>query len=173
MDPFLGEIRLFGFNFAPTGWALCQGQLMSIAQNSALFSLLGTQFGGDGIQTFALPDLRGRVPLGQGQGPGLTPRVVGEQSGQENHTLLTAEMPAHNHPVSANQNANSVSPAGCMPSNDSRGTPYNVYATASDGTVMSPAMIGLTGGNQPHNNMQPNLCINYCIALNGIYPSRS
>jgi microcystin-dependent protein len=171
MDPFLGEIRLFGFNFAPTGWALCQGQLMAISSNAALFSLLGTTFGGDGVRTFGLPDLRGRLPLGQGQGPGLTPRTMGEIAGEENHTLITQEMPAHSHSVSANETSDTTDPKNSFPSNDSRNA-LNIYATTTDRTLMNPGMIGITGGNLPHNNMQPYLCINYCIALNGIFPSR-
>jgi len=173
MDPFIGEIRLFGFNFAPNGWALCQGQLMAIAQNTALFSLLGTQFGGDGRTTFGLPDLRGRVPLGQGQGPGLTPRTEGELGGEENHTLIINEMPAHNHQVNASQSGSTTNPSGSVPSNDSRGTPVTIYAGSSDGTKMNAGMIQPSGGSGPHNNMQPYLCINYCIALQGIFPSRS
>jgi len=171
MDPFLGEIRLFGFNFAPNGWALCQGQVMSIAQNTALFSLLGTYYGGNGQTTFALPDLRGRVALAQGQGPGLTNRDIGEVFGEENHTLITQEMPMHSHLVSANKTSDSTDPTNAFPSNDSR-NPLNVYATTSDGTKMNPAMVNNAGGSQPHNNMQPSLVLNYCIALNGIFPSR-
>jgi microcystin-dependent protein len=172
MDPYLGEIRNFGFNFPPKGWATCAGQLLSIQANSALFSLLGTYYGGNGTTNFALPDLRGRVPINQGQGPGLTPRVIGEVAGQETHTLITQEMPMHNHLVSANPSADSATPAATFPANDSR-SPSNIYNTTTDGTLMNQAMIGPTGGSLPHNNIQPYLAGNFCIALVGIYPSRS
>jgi microcystin-dependent protein len=172
-EPFLGEIRMTGWNFASRGWALCNGQLMSIAQNTALFSLLGTTYGGDGITTFALPNLQGRVPIHQGQGPGLTNRTIGEVGGAESVTLLQTQMPAHNHLVSASQSADGTSPGNSFPGNDSRGTPLNVYNSTSDGTVMNPAMISSSGGNQPHDNMQPYLCVSFMIALEGIFPSRS
>src|SRR5450631_2987711 len=123
-EPFLGEIRMFGFNFNPQGWAQCNGQLMAISQNTALFSLLGTNFGGNGQTTFGLPDLRGRVPVHAGQGPGLSPYNIGEQTGTENVTLLSSQMPSHSHGVSANLAANSGSPLNAFPSNDGR-TPSN------------------------------------------------
>ena len=170
-EPFLGEIRMFGFNFAPNGWALCAGQLLPISQNSALFALLGTYYGGNGQTTFGLPDLRGRVPLSFGQGPGLSNYNLGQVGGEENHTLITNEMPMHNHGVSASQAANATSPAGAFPSNDAR-SPVNIYSSATDGTQMNPQMIGLAGGSQPHNNLQPYLAVNFCIALQGIFPSR-
>jgi microcystin-dependent protein len=171
-EPFLGEIRLFGFNYAPNGWAFCQGQLMSIAQNTALFALLGTMYGGNGQTTFALPDFRGRVPVGMGQGPGLPNYTQGEMSGEVNHTLIITEMPAHNHLVSPSQSAGSANPANSFPGSDQR-TPLNIYNETADGPTMNPQMIGLAGGSQPHNNMQPYLAMNYCIALNGIFPPRS
>jgi microcystin-dependent protein len=172
MDQYLGEIRNFGFNFPPKGWAICAGQLLSIQANSALFSLLGTYYGGNGTTNFALPDLRSRVPINQGQGHGLTPRTIGEIAGEEAHTLITQEMPMHNHMVSANASADSATPAATFPANDSR-SPSNIYNTTSDGTLMNQAMIGRTGGNLPHNNIEPYLGSNFCIALTGIYPSRS
>lgn len=152
---------------------MCNGQLLSISQNTALFSLLGTTFGGDGVTTFALPDLRGRVPIHQGQGPGLTNRTIGEAGGAESVTLTQGQMPMHNHTVSASQNADSTSPSAAFPGNDSRGTPLNIYNSTADGTVMNPGMISNSGGSQPHNNLQPYLCISFMIALEGIYPSRS
>jgi microcystin-dependent protein len=172
MDQYLGEIRDFGFNFAPKGWATCSGQLLPISQNAALFSLLGTQFGGNGTSTFALPDLRGRVALNQGNGPGLTPRVMGEMAGEQNHTLISPEMPQHKHSVSASAASDAFVPANDFPGNDSR-SPNNIYNTTSDGSLMNPRMLSPTGGSQPHNNMEPYLATNFCIALVGIYPSRS
>ncbi len=172
-EPFLGQIITAGFNFAPIGYALCNGQLMAISQNTALFALLGTQFGGDGITTFALPDLRGRAPVHQGQGPGLPVAVMGESSGSESVTLINSEMPMHNHLVMV-QAANG---AGKAPTNDYlasvQGTNTNIYSTTSDGHTLNVQSIGLAGGNQPHNNMQPYLVINFCIALEGIFPSRN
>jgi len=174
-DPFLGEIRLVGFTFAPQGWALCDGQLLSIAQNTALFSLLGTTYGGNGQTTFALPDLRGRVPIHPGQGPGLSNYVLGEQSGSENVTLNTSQLPGHNHPLaSSNQQGSSSDPSGYFPAvlNDPAGTiAVNGYLASSNSTL-NPAAIGVTGGNQPHSNIQPFLCVNFIICLQGIYPSR-
>ena len=174
-DPFLGEIRLVGFTFAPQGWALCDGQLLSIAQNTALFSLLGTTYGGNGQTTFALPDLRGRVPIHPGQGPGLSNYVLGEQSGSENVTLNASQLPGHNHPLaSSNQQGSSSDPSGNFPAvlNDPAGTiAVNGYLASSNSTL-NPAAIGVTGGNQPHSNIQPFLCVNFIICLQGIYPSR-
>ena len=172
-EPFLGQICSFGFNFAPRGWSLCNGQLISIAQNTALFSLLGTTYGGNGTVTFGLPDLRGRTALGQGNGPGLTPRVIGEMSGEENVTLITTQMPAHNHLVNANStdsNPQAVkTPANNLPGYDDAGP---LYAPTANATML-PTMIQPAGGSQPHDNMQPYLVINYCIAMQGIFPSRN
>lgn len=175
-DPFLGEIRIFGGNFAPKEWAFCNGQLMSIAQNSALFSLLGTMYGGDGIQTFALPDLRGRVPLSFGQGPGLSSYSQGVASGTETVTLISTQIPAHTHAL----NASGVSAEQSSPLNntlaivdDGNRNPYNGYTASAPNGAMAPTSIGMSGGNQPHPNMQPYLCVNFIIALQGIYPSRS
>lgn len=169
-EPFLGEIRMAGFNFAPRGWAFCNGQLLSIAQNTALFSLLGTTFGGNGQTTFALPNLQGRVPMHWGNGPGLTPRVIGEQSGVESVTLITAQMPIHNHTINGTtDDGTAKSPSGNAPS----GTASPVYANTNVATPMSPQMCGPAGGNQPHENMQPYLAVTFIIALEGIFPSRN
>lgn len=169
-DPFLGEIRIFGFNFAPFGWAMCNGQLMAISQNTALFSLLGTFYGGDGRTTFALPNLQSRVPIHMGQGAGLSPYVIGQQGGTETTTLTVAQIPAHSHPVNANNSAGTFArPLDHFPAR----TTGEAYAAATDGTTMDPSMIGNTGGSQPFNNVQPYLVLTFCIALSGIFPSRS
>jgi microcystin-dependent protein len=169
-DPFVGEIRTFGFNFAPTGWAMCNGQLLPISQNTALFSLLGTFYGGDGITTFALPDLRGRVGIHQGQGPGLSPYELGEVSGSERVTLITVQMPAHRHGLIANAGTAGVSrPDGAVLAR----TGTNTYAAAPDGTAMNAGAIGQAGGSQPFGIIEPFLCVNFCIALFGIFPSRN
>jgi microcystin-dependent protein len=175
-DPFLGEIRIFGGNFAPNDWAFCNGQIMSIAQNNALFSLLGTIYGGDGIQTFALPDLRGRVPLSFGQGPGLSSYSQGEASGTETVTLISTQMPSHIHALNASGvSAEQPSPLNNTLAvvNDGTRTSYNGYTATAPTGAMAPTSIGTSGGNQPHPNMQPYLCVNFIIALQGIYPSRS
>lgn len=171
MEPFLGEIRMFGGNFAPNGWAFCDGSMMAIASNTALFSLLGTTYGGNGTSTFALPDLRGRCPINFGQGPGLTPRTIGESSGEENHTLLQQEAPAHNHGVNCvvDGSTDSGRPNGNLPGVSAS----QIYSDQPADNQMSPAMITVSGGNQPHNNMQPYLAVSFIIALQGIYPSRS
>lgn len=173
-QPFVAEIRIVGFNFAPRGWAFCNGQLMPISQNTALFSLLGTTYGGDGKSTFALPDLQGSVPIGQGQGPGLSDRFLGEQSGVANVTLLTTEMPFHNHFAVADGSGggNQPAPAGNAWSSLSGRTPPSLYANSTN-TTMSPFAIGLTGSSFPHNNMQPYLGLNFIIALQGVFPARN
>ena len=169
-EPFLGEIRLFPYNFAPRGWAFCQGQLLSIAQNTALFSLLGTTYGGNGQTTFALPDLRGRVPLSSGQGPGLSFYTLGEQGGVENVTLIQQQMPAHNHPLQVNNSGSATGrPSGGYPGQ----TSTNTYAPSPDGTTFAAQAVSNSGGGQPHENRQPYLALNYCIALEGIFPSRN
>lgn len=173
-EPFLGDIHMFAGNFAPRGYALCQGQLMAIAQNEALFSLLGTTFGGDGVQTFALPDLRGRVPLHQGQGPGQPSYVIGARAGSESVTLTTQQIPSHNHPAAATTvGATSPSPQNAVLATTSTGNA--LYAAAGAGTYgqLAPQTIGNNGGNQPHDNMQPFLAINFIIAVEGVYPSRN
>jgi len=174
-EPFTGEIRMFGFNFAPRSWAFCDGQLISISQNSALFSLLGTVYGGDGRTTFALPEMRGRVPMHLGSGPALSPRQIGQRSGQEGVTLTPAEMPAHSHtaqmkaesrPANATDPNNAILAAGP--------TAYRANTPAEDVNMDANAIaVANTGGNQPHNNMMPYAVVNFCISLFGIYPSRS
>ena len=156
-EPFIGEIRNFGFNFAPRGWALCQGQLLPINQNTALFSLLGTMYGGDGRITFALPDLRGRTPIGFGQGPGLSDRTQGEAAGEEAVTLTDSDLPAHTHSVIAASVATTKNPAGAVPGFTARG---HSYGTTAD-VVMSPTMVGQSGGGTPHDNMPPYLVTNW------------
>jgi len=170
-DPFLGEVRMFAGNFAPRGWAFCEGQLLSINQNSDLFSLLGTTFGGDGQTTFALPDLRGRVPLHPGTGPGLSPHQLGQKGGTEMTSLTAAQMPSHSHAVKASDaNGSAVSPAGLVPARNAAGVPVYGPPTLEHlaGNAIEPA-----GGGQPHDNMQPYLGLNYIIALQGLYPSRN
>jgi microcystin-dependent protein len=167
-DPFFGEIRLFSFGFAPKAWALCNGQLLPINQNQALFSLLGTTYGGDGRVTFALPDLRGRIPyhFGQGTEENLT---LGQKSGEEAHTLTISEMPAHNHLAMASSNsADQASPQNALWAN--AGT--NRFANQSPGNILARGT-NTTGGSQPHNNMPPYLVLNFCIALIGVFPPRN
>jgi microcystin-dependent protein len=171
-EPFIGEIFMSGFNFPPRGYAFCQGQILSIAQNTALFALLGTTFGGNGQTTFALPDLRGRVPMGQGQGPGLTSRTLGEVSGTETVTLLSTQMPAHNHALNAVSEAGDASaPAGAFLANT--GALDKEYKATGTLSPMNAQAVGISGGNQPHNNLQPYLVLNFYIALEGIFPSRN
>jgi microcystin-dependent protein len=169
-EPFVGEIRMFGFNFPPQGWALCDGQLLSISQNAALFSLLGTTYGGDGESTFALPDLRSRVPVSQGQGDGLSSYAEGQAGGTETVTLAAAQMPAHTHAVSASSSpAASERPAGRVLAR----SPDHSYIPEPDtDTVMNAKMIGAAGNSQPHDNIQPYLVLNFCIALQGVFPAR-
>lgn len=172
MDSLLGQIILFGGNFAPQGWAFCNGQLMSIAENTALYSLLGTTYGGDGQVTFALPDLRGRAPVHSGQGNGLTDREIGESSGDEEVTLISTEMPMHTHQVNPQytNTPGQINPANNYPSN--LGAPNAVYGSSGDG-AMGSAISTMAGASQSHQNMQPWLCINYIICTEGIYPSRN
>ena len=171
-DSIIGEIRMFAGNFAPTGWAFCQGQLLPIAQNQALFSLLGTTYGGDGRTTFALPDLRGRVPVGFGQGPGLSNRVIGDQFGSELVTLNINQMPSHYHTVNAvTTEGNQNLPTNSLPANTK--TLDKEYSDANANTTMKATMVNPTGGNQPFGVSQPSLGVNFIIALQGIYPSRN
>jgi microcystin-dependent protein len=173
-DPFLAEIRIFAGNFAPTGWALCSGQLMPISQNTALFSLLGTNYGGDGRVTFALPNLTGAAPMQQGQGAGLSQRSLGQAGGEQTVTLLNSEMPAHTHtPMAVPGSGNSGSPVGNSWAQATYGKgATRWYSTAAPNQGMNPLTTQLTGGNQPHNNMPPYLCATFIIALQGIFPQR-
>ncbi len=167
-EPFIGQVTLFAGNFAPRGWAFCSGQLLAISQNQALFSILGTFYGGDGRTTFALPDLRGRVPVHPGQGPGLANRTLGERGGAEQVSLSTDQIPAHAHNFRATTNAaDSTTPAGKILA--SGPTAYGSGAN----TQLSNNVIRNTGGGSPHDNMQPWLGLNYIIAITGIYPSRN
>jgi microcystin-dependent protein len=172
-DPFVGEIRMFAFNFPPTGWAYCNGQLMPISQNTALFSILGTFYGGDGKSTFALPDLQGRVPLHQGQGQGLVQRFLGEESGTEAVTLLSSEMPAHNHQMQAHALDGGDVQLPSAQSLFAASVGGKVYQpTPTPGKVLALQALAPVGGDQPHNNLQPYLALNFCIALQGIFPPR-
>lgn len=169
---FLGEIKMFGGNFAPAGFSFCNGALLAISQNQALFALLGTTYGGDGVNTFALPDLRGRIPLGLGQGPGLTNRPQGEKAGVENVTLAANQMPIHNHPPKCSPNAgDSTTPAGNFWAANANAAQAQ-YAAAANAN-MNAGTVSQIGGNQPHSNLMPFLAINFIIALNGIFPSRN
>jgi microcystin-dependent protein len=199
MEVYLGMVTIFGFTFPPKDWTTCQGQLMSISQNTALFSLLGTTYGGNGQTTFGLPDLRGRVPLGAGQGPGLSSYDIGQVGGSENNTLVITQMPAHNHQATATSTSTSTStstlyaestPANSQnPSGKMLASSQNVYAsedpannramsseavtTTTDTTTNTTVTVGIAGSSQPVNNIQPYLAMNYCIALQGIFPSRN
>ncbi len=176
--PFVAEVTIFAFNFPPKGWAFAAGQLLPISQNTALFSLLGTFYGGDGKATFALPDIQGNAVIGQGQGPGLSQYFVGEETGVENVTLLSTEMPSHNHTFAATTVAGtSKDIAGNQLAKASAGGKQgswtgNYLSTASPNTPMSPISAGPTGGSLPHENMQPYLTLNFCIALQGVFPPR-
>jgi microcystin-dependent protein len=172
-SPFVAEIRIFGFNFAPTGWAACSGQLLPISQNTALFSLLGTTYGGNGTTTFALPNFQGNAPMQFGQGPGLSDRFLGETGGETSVTLLQSEMPIHSHPVGADSGAGgNADPTNGMWAATGRGRPLP-YSSNSPNSSMSFQAFGMAGGGLPHNNMPPYLTLNFCIALQGIYPARS
>lgn len=167
-EPFLAQIMLFGGNFAPRGWAFCSGQLLPIAQNTALFSLLGTTFGGNGQTTFALPDLRGRVPVHPGQGPGLSNVLLGEVGGSETRVLGVGQLPSHSHGAGVTQGAQaSTRPSGMVPSAG------GAYAPTPDSSTFNPAFIRPAGGGQPFDIRQPYLGVNYIIALQGIFPSRN
>ncbi len=169
-NPYLGEIRIFPYNFSPMGWALCEGQTMPISQNTALFALLGTTYGGNGTTTFNLPDLRGRAVVGAGEGPGLSNYVLGEDGGAESVTLTSNQMPAHNHLVHADEGkGNSKVPGGSVIALGKK----DEFSTVSDGSTMNAGMIANTGGSQPAPILSPFLVMTPCIALQGIFPSRS
>jgi microcystin-dependent protein len=171
-DPFIGEIKIFAGNFAPRGWAMCDGQLMAISQNTALFSLLGTTYGGDGRTTFGLPDLRGRIPVHAGRGPGLSDRMIGQRGGSENETLTTAQLPAHTHTARAlDKPGDRSTPGAAHWAATISGSPN--YSKAAPDVNMHPGILTDTGGGQAHSNLMPFLCVNFIIALFGVYPSRS
>lgn len=172
--PYVGEIRLFGGTFAPLGWMFCDGALLPISEYDTLFNLIGTTYGGDGQSTFALPDLRGRVPMHQGKGPGLTQRVLGEKSGTETVTLVSSQLPIHTHAATANSGAgNSASPGNNVWAANSNTTALQFTASTASPASMNPAAISPVGGNQPHENRMPFVAVNYIISLFGIYPSQS
>ncbi|WP_298295529.1 tail fiber protein [uncultured Litoreibacter sp.] len=176
-DPFLAQIVMFGSNFAPRSWAFCDGQLLPISQNSALFSLLGTIYGGDGRTSFGLPEMRGRVPIHAGNGPGLSPRRLGERGGSESETLTQAQIPQHNHNVTMradSRSGNTDNPAGNIISTGSGTTLFRPNSARDDVNMASDALTqNNVGGSQSHNNMQPFIAVNYIIALQGIFPSRN
>lgn len=174
MDPFVAEIRIFPFNFAPKGWAFCDGQLLPLSQNTALFSLLGTTYGGDGKSNFALPDLQGNAPMHPGQGPGLSLHDLGETGGTQTVTLIDSEMPSHNHSMNARPTGAvppQASPVGFAPAR-SNSRPYSPAGANSTGQMNATGTLP-TGGSLPHNNMMPSLTLNFCIALQGVYPPRT
>jgi microcystin-dependent protein len=171
-DPFVAEIRIFPFNFAPRGWAFCDGQILPLAQNTALFSLLGTTYGGNGKSNFSLPDFQGRAPMHQGQGPGLSLHDLGETGGSETVTLLESEIPSHNHQFNFMNSAASTT----IPSNSQFANSPNANASvyiASISNLKQASTLAQAGGDQPHNNMQPYLTFNFCIALQGVFPPRT
>jgi microcystin-dependent protein len=172
MDPFVAEIRIFPFNFAPKGWAFCDGQLLPLSQNTALFSLLGTTYGGDGKSNFALPDVQGRAPMHPGQGPGLSLHDLGETGGAETVTLLESEIPSHTHSLQASvRDATTRLPGGSLPA---KGVGVQLYLTPTSPIVqLSDNAVAPAGGDQPHNNMMQYLTLNFCIALQGVFPPRT
>lgn len=172
-DPFVAEIRIFPFNFPPLGWAFCDGQLMPISQNTALFSLLGTTYGGDGRSTFALPNLQGNVPIHPGQGPGLSLYDLGETGGAEAVTLLESEIPTHSHAVMVNTNPSNLAAPSPLRS-FARAQPGFAYKNTNQNIVsFAPQAATPSGGSLPHNNLMPYLTLNFCIALQGVFPPRS
>ena len=173
-NPFVAEIRIFTGNFAPAGWAQCNGQLMPISQNTALFSLLGTTYGGDGKSTFALPNLQGCAPMQAGQGPGLSLRDLGETAGEQTVTLLQTEMPAHAHGAQGSSGSNQAAPVGNAWASGQKLGGGNIYAASGANNVqMNPFALSNGGGNLPHNNMPPFLGLTFIIALQGVFPARA
>src|SRR5438876_521094 len=173
-DPFVAEIRIFPFNFAPKGWAFCNGQILPLSQNTALFALLGTTYGGDGKSNFALPNLQGSVPIQAGQGPGLSLYDLGQEGGEDTLTLIDSELPAHNHALSAHaQDTALISNPGptVVPASADGGFAYNTTVN-SNTTSFAPQALAPAGGSLPHNNLMPYLTLNFCIALQGIFPQR-
>ncbi len=174
MDPFIGEIRMVGFNFAPTGWALCQGQTLPISQNAALFSLLGTFYGGNGVSTFQLPNLQGRVPISQGQLQGGSVYTIGEIAGNENVSILLSNMPSHTHLVNCDINGGGkTTPGGNFPGAVTASATEKIYSAGPSSGQMAPTMVAPAGNNLPLSILQPFLVVNFIIALQGIFPSRS
>ncbi len=168
-DPFVAEIRMFPFNFAPRGWAWCDGQLLPLSQNTALFSLLGTTYGGNGMSNFALPDLMGRTPMHPGQGPGLSLHDLGETGGSDTVTLIELEIPNHSHTIRVSaDDGNSRNPAG-----NYVGMGNNIFSTASNLVALNDSTLAPSGGDLPHNNLQPYLTLYFCIALQGVFPPRT
>lgn len=171
MDPFVAEIRIFPFNFAPKGWAFCDGQLLPLSQNTALFSLLGTNYGGNGKSNFGLPDLQGRAPMHPGQGPGLSLHDLGETGGSETVSLLESEIPSHSHAMNGvNDSGLQFGPEGAL---SARASMYKSTPAGNTLVNMSVNMLTPSGGDQPHNNLQPYLTLHFCIALQGIFPPRT
>jgi microcystin-dependent protein len=171
-EPFLAEVRMVGFDFAPRGWAFCDGQILPINQNQSLYSLLGTTYGGDGRTTFALPDLRGRTPIHVGRSDGGEQHPLGQKSGEETHTLSAAEMPQHRHTVSATRDNNTAANPTGHAYASARERTYAAFQVAQ-ATGLASTILAQVGGGQPHNNMQPYLAVNFCIALQGLFPSRN
>ena len=184
--PFIGELKAFGFNYAPRNYMFASGQLIAIAQNTALFSILGTTYGGNGTSNFALPNLNGAIPMGNGSGPGLTPRILGEVDGTETVTLLITEMPSHIHGASTKVNPTSTTGMTDVPTAGYYVTRFlyegtstaNAWFKPASGpnptpTLLHPLSVGFTGGGQPHNNLQPLLVLNWCIAVRGLFPARN
>jgi len=172
MDPFVAEIRIFPFNFAPKGWAFCDGQLLPLSQNTALFSLLGTTYGGDGKSNFALPDMQGNAPMHPGQGPGLSLHDLGETGGSDTVSLLQSEIPSHAHTARASSDPSTVQDPSPVRS-WARSQPGFAYIAGNPNVSMAGEALAPAGGDQPHNNLQPYLTLNFCIALQGVFPPRT
>ena len=174
MDPFVAEIRIFPFNFAPKGWAFCDGQILPLSQNTALFSLLGTTYGGDGKSNFALPDMQGNIPMHPGRGPGLSEHFLGETGGSDTVSLLESEIPSHSHAwMASNADSNNQSPVGQLVAAGLGGVTFYGEQNAGALTTLNDNVLAPAGGDQPHNNLQPYLTLNFCVALQGVYPPRT